>query len=271
MSIKKLKLVTISAIASVAIMFSFQAQAETVKAFDGNKGAQPKVFDPSYFNDQWVMKDRSKVFKTFRKNPTFVNIIPSKRDYLEAQYEKFKISGDRQERDIARRTLSDVKGVHSVIAEFLYIDQNYSDPSLLTDGEYSEARRISSSHLDEYLNENEENTIAFSSYSDKGLIVGVNVLGLFNYNSYKTMYQYDRDNFENALDMVKERHKVDLKKEADFFLIDNVRSLYAVDIVSDDTFILYNVFNVSSVIFEKSKKQYKTMTYEEMFKLIEKK
>ncbi|MGF1807872.1 hypothetical protein L4C31_21795, partial [Aliivibrio sifiae] len=121
-----------------------------------------------------------------------------------------------------------------------------------------------------YVEDNEENALMLSFYNKKGLIYGTDAMALFLYRNYEVLPSNYKSRWDNSIAKIQSKYGFDIKASVDFFFLGTRSKLMAMDVVSNDEIIIYNVEKATSVTLVRSKENLDPISYDAYFKQLEK-
>ena len=233
-----------------------------------NQGLKPSEYNSSLVSGQWVVKEGQPIFKNFRKKPKFVIISPASINTLDATVQKFIDQGLRTERLHTVKTKSYVKSILATDNELDYINKNYSVDSYES-ADKGEIDRLSFKGYNDYVTDNGENAIMLSFYNKKSLIYGTDAMALTLFRNYEVLPDSKKAKWEKAIKDIEDDYSFDIKSGVDFFFLGTNSKLMAMDVVSDDMIILYQIEKGLSITLVKAEEMNKPISYDAYFQELE--
>ncbi|CAK2016928.1 exported hypothetical protein [Vibrio crassostreae] len=233
-----------------------------------NQGDKPE-YSSSLIAGEWLVKEGEPVFKNFKKRPKFIIMSQASNGVLDATMDKFKKQGLRTERLHTNKTKSYVKSIMATANDIDYINKNYSVDTYAS-ADKNKIDRDSFKLFNNYVEDNEENALMLSFYNKKGLIYGTDAMALFLYRNYEVLPSNYKSRWDNSITKIESQYGFDIKASVDFFFLGTRSKLMAMDVVSNDEIIVYNVEKATSVTLVRSKENLDPISYDAYFKQLEK-
>ncbi len=233
-----------------------------------NQGDKPE-YNSSLIAGEWLVKEGEPVFKNFKKRPKFIIMSKASNEVLDATIDKFSEQGLRKERLHTNKTKSYVKSIMATAHDIDYINKNYSVDTYAS-ADKSKIDRDSFKLFNNYVEDNDENALMLSFYNKKGLIYGTDAMALFLYRNYEVFPESRKAKWDKSVAKIQSKYGFDIKAGVDFFFLGTSSKLMAMDVVSNDEIIIYNIEKATSVTLIRSKENLDPVSYDAYFKQLEK-
>ncbi len=252
-------------VSSLSISSFVSAKEPFVK----NQGDIPSEFDSSLLAGQWVVDEGKPVTKNFSKKPKFVIISQGDMVGLDAKIQRFIDQGLRTERLHTLKSKDQVMEVLGQTNDLEYINRNYTEENFHKESLH-EIYRQAYKEYNNFVKDNDENTVVLSFYNKNSLIYGTDSIGLFTYRTMDFLPPKERNQWDEQVQKLKDDFSFDVKSGVDFFFLNNKKELMAIDIISDNKFIIYNLKYARSMTLIKDVEDNYPVSYDAYFKELEK-
>ena len=265
---KKIKAILITTLLSI----SASAFSAGVPLYKENQGLQPTSFDQSYFLGQWEMASDNHVGNVFNSGTNFINATPGSSSYLEKLWKGYQKNGDKYEKRVTVRAFYSQKESFKSLQLQETINNKFSNRAqyekYLKDNNKKTYDILDETDLSypEYNSKNGNKSISFLSFNEKGAMKGAEVFVLGDYENHNFGDERTYEVLNRSIYTLEQNKNFDLVKGTDFFFYGLGVTLYAIDIVDNDSFILYNLNdNVGSLIV-RTENIKATKTYNDILK-----
>ncbi|MEZ9860070.1 hypothetical protein AB4381_16510 [Vibrio splendidus] len=251
----------------IAVTLLATSTAFASEPWSKNQGDKPE-YNSSLVAGEWLVKEGEPVFKNFKKRPKFIIMSKASNEVLDATIDKFAEQGLRTERLHTNKTKSYVKGIMATANDIDYINKNYSVDTYAS-ADKNKIDRDSFKLFNNYVEDNDENALMLSFFNKKGLIYGTDAMALFLFRNYEVLPERQRSQWDKAVVDIQNKHGFDIKSGVDFFFLGTNSKLMAMDVVSNDEIIIYNVEKSTSITLVRATGIDKPISYNAYFEAIE--